>query len=33
MRRWMWLLGLLVADKGTSVGYKKSAAWGKFHPL
>jgi hypothetical protein len=21
------------ADKGTSVGYKKSAAWGKFHPL
>jgi len=22
-----------VADKGTSVGYKKSAAWGKFHPL
>jgi dsDNA-binding SOS-regulon protein len=20
-------------DKGTSVGYKKSAAWGKFHPL
>jgi predicted nucleotidyltransferase len=22
-----------LADKGTSVGYKKSAAWGKFHPL
>ena len=21
------------SDKGTSVGYKKSAAWGKFHPL
>ena len=21
------------ADKGTSVGYKKSAAWGKSHPL
>jgi len=21
------------ADKGTSVRYKKSAAWGKFHPL
>ena len=20
-------------DKGTSVRYKKSAAWGKFHPL
>jgi hypothetical protein len=24
---------LRAADKGTSVGYKKSAAWGKFHPL
>ena len=26
-------LGEVYPDKGTSVGYKKSAAWGKFHPL
>ena len=32
----IWLnlcMPLLGPDKGTSVGYKKSAAWGKFHPL
>ena len=30
----IWVLGgCWAADKGTSVGYKKSAAWGKFHPL
>jgi hypothetical protein len=26
-------LGEGAVDKGTSVEYKKSAAWGKFHPL
>ena len=28
-----YVWGLFPSDKGTSVGYKKSAAWGKFHPL